>query len=559
MSSIPWVPSVRQVVNGQPINAQFTNTAIKDLIQRTDFLYDKSNSVEAAKLVLNNVASIVPGIDVSSVTDYDVVAFKESGGVMNLVKAAAVINDDSLFAAGVLLSGNVLAYGILDIPVSSAPIPPPSGYETYMLAPTDTDWVDGEQYYLYDMVPGKITAVPSASSPTVRIGYYLGDGKFQVDISVLAEFYRHRHITQELHATGITPFTVVTTPIIMSVSEAMFSDMSTFLFVNGKLAQYGVDYDVIVSGTPAIRWLWLTANVTPSDPAFNPRAFMISEADYLVLTFMLPTGTSVGVTSIVPCNENTFVTNCAGDPAMKGDLQICSISRFQQDSDSLNGCRVLKNISYSDLDDKIHYSTGPVVEKLIAGPGIVLENDVNCQPGQGILRVSANTSGAYDEIPAVALRNAKEGVIGLYPYVSLIKEYACGFLAKKKLNPAIDTTLSSTLLLDYFIPTVTSNKHVVLEISWIVTPPYDPTNGVTPALDIAPQVSTIAIALGALTPQQPNRPSRVALLTFPALTGLIPNAFLGLQVKRLQTNALDTYTGAFNIMQLGYSFNNPIP
>ena len=559
MPSIPWVPVVRQVVNGQPVSSQFTNAAVKDLIQRTDFLYDKSNSVEAAKLVLSDVASIVPGIDLSGVTDFDVVAFQEVASVMYLAKAQAVLNSDLLFATGVLSGSNVIVYGTIDIPVSSVPSPPPSGYSTYMLDPADVDWVDGGQYYLSDTLPGKITIAPGAASPRVRIGYYLGAGVFLVDISVLAEFYQHKHITQELHAPN-APLDEITTPIFMPVSPSPFSDLTTFLFTNGTLARYGIDYDVTVSGgVPGIRWLWLTENIDPDNVNFNPSAYLIDNTIYILLAYMLPTGTATGVTSLFACNDNVYVTDCAGNPASKGDIKVCSISRFFQDTAMLNGCRAVKAISYSDLDDKIHYSTGAMVEKLTAGPGIVIDQDALCQPGQGNLVVSANYEGSYDEIQSVALRNAKEGVIGIYTYVSLIKDYASGFLAKKRLHAALDNTLYTNIVLDYFLPIAALNKAVILELSWSVTPPYDPTGTLTAALDITPTVVTISVPLGAGVTEQPNRPVRLTLYSFAPLAGPTANGLLGLYIKRLHTNALDTYTGAFNILQLGYTFNNLTP
>jgi hypothetical protein len=550
MSSIPWVPVVRQVVNGQVVNASYTNAAIKDLIQRTDFLYDKSNATEAAKLVLNDVSSIVPGIDVSSVTDYDTVAFEENLGTMYLTKAQAVLESDILFAAGVLLDGNVIVYGTIDIPAGGTP----SGYSAYMLA--DDDWIDGGQYYLSDTLPGKLTVLPGAASPRVRIGYYLGQGVFLVDISVLAEFYQHKHITQVITAPN-APEDDITAPIFIPVSPSPFSNYSTFLFTNGTLAKYGIDYDVTVSGgSPGIRWLWLTANTDPDDPTYDPAAYMIDNTIYLLLTYMLPVGTGTGVTSLVACNENVLVTDCSGNPASKGDIKLCAISRFQKDTEMLNGCRVIKEISYSDIDDKIHYSMGPVVEKLTAGPGIVIVQDSTCQAGQGKLTVSANYAGSYDEIPAVALRNAKEGVLGLYPYVSLIKEYASGFLAKKRLNAALDNTLFTHLILDYFIPASALNKAVILQLDWTVTPPYDPVGTTTAALDSVATSVTITVPLGPTATHLANRPVRLILYSFAPLSGPVANGLLGMNIKRLHTNAGDTYTGAFNILQLGYTFNN---
>jgi hypothetical protein len=298
--------------------------------------------------------------------------------------------------------------------------------------------------------------------------------------------------------------------------------------------------------------------VDPGDPAFDIRAYLINEFDELLVSFSIPTGFPSGVISLAAGNANVVVTDCSGNPATKGDLKIQAKTRFAFDNANKGGCNVLKTIAYSEVDAKVHVESGPVVEKLIQGPGIVLEQvDTDaypCSEGQGRLKISVSNEGQYEEIPGVALRNAKEGVIGLCPFVSLIKQYASGFIAKRKLHPAASPVKPLKLIFDYFIPALaTANKKVVLEIKYLITPEYTPGGIATSVLSSAPFTETVIIDLG--TTHEADRPVRLEVLTIPP-ENLFAQGLLTFQVTRLHTHIEDTLTTPFNLLQLGYTFNN---
>ena len=65
---------------------------------------------------------------------------------------------------------------------------------------------------------------------------------------------------------------------------------------------------------------------------------------------------------------------------------------------------------------------GPVVERIVAGAGLVLTQSAGAPSGQGIVTLGlASASAVYTgEFEEIALQNAKQSMIGLFPYVRLL-------------------------------------------------------------------------------------------------------------------------------------------
>jgi hypothetical protein len=63
--------------------------------------------------------------------------------------------------------------------------------------------------------------------------------------------------------------------------------------------------------------------------------------------------------------------------------------------------------------------TGPLVERIIPGPGIYIQKYKNYPTGQGVVILSSQDvySGDFEE---VALENAKQEKIGMFPYIKLL-------------------------------------------------------------------------------------------------------------------------------------------
>lgn len=80
---------------------------------------------------------------------------------------------------------------------------------------------------------------------------------------------------------------------------------------------------------------------------------------------------------------------------------------------------------------------GPVVEKVLAGPGISLSHSAGVPDGQGIVTITADGSEYAGDFETLALENAKLESIGMFPYVRLLKwdpesdsNIPTGFVAK---------------------------------------------------------------------------------------------------------------------------------
>jgi len=98
--------------------------------------------------------------------------------------------------------------------------------------------------------------------------------------------------------------------------------------------------------------------------------------------------------SIVDCKT--------GLPASTGDLLIQAAFNFSILDGKLNGFRVVKGVN--SLGNLV---TGPVVEKIVAGPNIIVEGHPSF-PGQGVVRVSAVVEGSNrGQFHDVSLLNAK--------------------------------------------------------------------------------------------------------------------------------------------------------
>jgi hypothetical protein len=98
----------------------------------------------------------------------------------------------------------------------------------------------------------------------------------------------------------------------------------------------------------------------------------------------------------------TIVDCKTGLPATTGDLLIKAAFNFSILDGNLNGFKTVKGV-----DSEGNFLTGPVVEKLVAGPNILIQGDPSA-PGQGTVRVSAIIEGSNrGQFHDVSLLNAK--------------------------------------------------------------------------------------------------------------------------------------------------------
>lgn len=197
---------------------------------------------------------------------------------------------------------------------------------------------------------------------------------------------------------------------------------SAGLFVNGVEMENAAMFPsnpTYVIGRKTLHWMeddlehlpW-PAGITGHDPVLDPSDDK-NMAFYFNVGFQCATGP---VTSLVPApgapiKLYTYGTN---EPAYTGDLMVDAAFDFSVVDSNVQGYNVAKQGRGGKL------LAGPVVEKINAGPGIIVTKAAGCPDGQGTLTISADNGAMRDHFNEVALENAKQEKLGLFPYISLL-------------------------------------------------------------------------------------------------------------------------------------------
>ncbi|MBQ1429701.1 MAG: hypothetical protein IIZ06_08535, partial [Kiritimatiellae bacterium] len=117
------------------------------------------------------------------------------------------------------------------------------------------------------------------------------------------------------------------------------------------------------------------------------------------------------VTSLQPAPGSPLViTSVHTDtPEMRGALQIGMDINFKSANGGAAGHQVVKRIEGTT------FVTGPVVERVVAGPGLSVNRE------QGVVRVSVSNAVYAGDFETIALRNAKQDLAGgVFPYIKLL-------------------------------------------------------------------------------------------------------------------------------------------
>ena len=170
----------------------------------------------------------------------------------------------------------------------------------------------------------------------------------------------------------------------------------------------GMDYSYSI-GPKSIYWISNNMNRLPWALEWNRHDDTLKACDINKITFsMVRTfiGNTGPVTSLRAPRESAIsVRDCASGTTSKiGDLLIdVDLANVIEDG-SEPGFNVIKQVRENK------FITGPVVEKLIPGPGIELSRS------QGVVTISGvNSSGG--QFNDVMLHNAKQDAIGMFPFI----------------------------------------------------------------------------------------------------------------------------------------------
>ncbi len=122
------------------------------------------------------------------------------------------------------------------------------------------------------------------------------------------------------------------------------------------------------------------------------------------------------VTSLRPSTGSPIrVLQCGTtESGTTGDLELDLDLNLEIEDANLAGWRAVKAIAGQKL------RRGPIVEKIMAGSGIEISQSAGAPLGQGIVTISTASNQFSGEFETVALENAKQDVIGMFPYIRLL-------------------------------------------------------------------------------------------------------------------------------------------
>ena len=126
-------------------------------------------------------------------------------------------------------------------------------------------------------------------------------------------------------------------------------------------------------------------------------------------------GATSTVTSLQPAPGTPLkVYRCGTNtPATTGDLMVALELALADVDANTAGYKVVKEVQGNK------FMKGPVVERIQAGPGVTITVPPGTPDGQGVVTIAAGEGydGIFDDI---VFQNAKQEVIGLFPYTRLL-------------------------------------------------------------------------------------------------------------------------------------------
>ena len=185
-------------------------------------------------------------------------------------------------------------------------------------------------------------------------------------------------------------------------NAALFPDNPTYMI--GRKTIYWMEEDAEHLPWPA----GITGHDDPVEPSDDK-----TMAFYFIVGFQCASGP---VTSIVPAPNAPIKIYTYGtkEPAYTGDVMIDADFDFHVNDAGVPGYKVAKEGKGGAL------LAGPVVEKIKAGNGIIVKSDPGCPKGQGTVTIALDNGTIRDHFNEIALENAKQEKLGLFPYISLL-------------------------------------------------------------------------------------------------------------------------------------------
>lgn len=178
----------------------------------------------------------------------------------------------------------------------------------------------------------------------------------------------------------------------------------------------GAAYDV---APDTLYWYPDAAGSTPWPKTWQTRLEQGQEEDATNTVFHFVRnviGATGYVASIRPAPGSPIkVTACGtADSATNGDLALDIDLTMNTVDSGLAGYKAVKSVASGKLE------LGPVVERIVAGAGVTLTQTSGAPSGQGVVTISMSAATYTGDFEEVALDNAKQEMIGLFPYIKLL-------------------------------------------------------------------------------------------------------------------------------------------
>lgn len=192
------------------------------------------------------------------------------------------------------------------------------------------------------------------------------------------------------------------------------------------------------------------------------------------------------VTSLQPAPGSPIrVLRCGtNEPASTGDLMLDLDLNLNAVDAGLQDYRVVKDVSGTQL------LRGPVVSRIRPGSGIIITSRPGQPDGQGEVTIGlAESAGFAGDFEEIALRNAKQEMIGKFPYIKLLgwqtgsnTNIPSGFTAKftvpitltGKFQVLVYMTLFGEANVPHLPDIINTRRFVGLNMSYSILKDYNP-------------------------------------------------------------------------------------
>jgi hypothetical protein len=356
----------------------------------------------------------------AAITGVDVCEDVDNARLIIAVPTAITVSDAVANATTTLVSAGAgdLSTGTGDLMV----------YDQYRkaLIATDSYW-DGPEYWTpVDLTNGlQLMAIPYNNAGVAATGSLIAVGDYW-DATLADEapgaYFAYAMGMHPALAAHYPPIPVDSGTLILNGVEldsyTLFPTNPTY-----RLSLYNIYWYSDDLGTVPWPRDWVDVN-NPGSPAY---------AQNLAFHFIrMGIGNTGIVTSLRPAPDSPIrVLKCGtGEAGTVGDLALDLDLNLQDVNANLAGYQVFKGVSGSKL------LRGPVVERIIPGPGITITQPAGVPNGQGAVTISSDSSAYGGEFEEVSLENAKQERIGMFPYIRLLgwttgaTNINSGFIAK---------------------------------------------------------------------------------------------------------------------------------